>query len=129
LCQPYRAAQLAQQRASSPQINSFASRMITDHTQTNDQLQQISQQESIDLPAQAGPQDSADMQRLSSLNGTAFDEAYAQAQLRGHLQAVALFRQEASSGHDPALKAYADKTLPILRQHLQLAQSLATGGR
>ena len=123
------AAQLAQQRATSPQIKSFANRMVTDHTQANDQLQQIAQQENINLPEQPSPQDTADAQRLSSLNGTAFDQAYAQAQVRDHQQAVALFRQEASTGHDPALKSYAQKTLPILRQHLQLAQSLTASGR
>ncbi len=123
------AAQLAQQRATSPQIKAFASRMIADHTQANDQLQQIAQQENINLPPQPSAQDAADTQRLSSLSGTAFDQAYAQAQVRDHQQAVALFRQEKSSGHDPALKTYAQKTLPILRQHLQLAQSLTTSGR
>jgi putative membrane protein len=124
------AAQLAQQRATSPQAKSFANKMVADHTEANDELQQIAQQENIDLTAaQPSPQDSADLQRLSGLNGPAFDRAYAQAQLSDHQQAVALFRQEADSGHDPALKAFAQKTLPILRQHLQMAQSLAASGR
>jgi len=37
---------------------------------------------------------------------------------------VQLFRTEAGSGQDPALKAFAQKTLPILEQHLQMAQAL-----
>jgi putative membrane protein len=55
--------------------------------------------------------------------------AQQRARLNDHQQAVALFRQEASSGHDPALKAFAQKTMPILRQHLQMAQSLTASGR
>jgi hypothetical protein len=35
-----------------------------------------------------------------------------------------LFQKEATSGQDPALKQNAQKTLPVLRQHLQMAQTL-----
>jgi len=46
------AAQLAEQRATSPQIKQFAQRMITDHTAANTELQQIAKQADISLPAQ-----------------------------------------------------------------------------
>ena len=46
------AAQLAEQRAASPQIKQFAQRMITDHTAANTELQQIAKQADISLPAQ-----------------------------------------------------------------------------
>lgn len=122
------AAQLAQQRASSPQVKQFADRMVTDHTQANDELQQIAQQENLTLPSQPSPQDVAQTRRLRGLNGAAFDQACAQDQLRAHQQAVALFRQEANNGKDPALKGFAQQTLPILQRHLQMAQTLNTNG-
>jgi putative membrane protein len=122
------AAQLAQQRASSQQVKDFASRMITDHTQANTELQQIAQQQNITLPSQPTGKDAAGAKKLSSLNGRAFEEAYLQDQLSDHQQVVALFRKEATSGQDPALKAFAQKTLPILQQHLQMAQALNSKG-
>jgi len=120
------AAQLAQQRGSSPQIKQFANRMITDHTQASAELQQIADQENITLPTQPSAKDMAATRKLSGLNGPAFDTAYAQDMLHDHQQDVALFRKQAQSGQDPALKAFAQKTLPILQQHLQLAQGLQT---
>ncbi len=120
------AAQLAQQRGSSSQVRQFAARMITDHTQANDELQQIAQEANITLPTKPTGKDAAAGQRLGALNGTAFDQAYAQVELGNHQQDVALFRKEATSGQDPALKAFAQKMLPILQQHLQLAQILNT---
>lgn len=117
-------AQLAQQKASSPQVKEFASRMTQDHTQANSELQQIAQQAGITLPSQADQKQMATAQRLGGLNGTSFDQAYAQDEVRDHQEDVALFKKEASSGKDPALKAFAQKTLPILQQHLQMAQSL-----
>jgi putative membrane protein len=117
-------AQLAQQRSASPQVRKFADRMIADHTQANTDLQQIVEQEDITLPTQPAGKDAAAEAKLRGLNGAAFDRAYLQASVSDHQQAIALFSREASSGQDPALKAFAQQTLPMLQQHLQLAQSL-----
>jgi putative membrane protein len=118
-------AELAQQRASSPQVKQFASRMITDHTQANSELQQLAEKQNVTLPAKPLTKDAVAGQKLQGLNGVAFDQAYTQQALRDHQEAVALFRKEATSGQDPELKAFAQKTLPVLQQHLQMAQVLS----
>ena len=117
-------AQLAQQKAASPQVRQFANKMITDHSQANSDLEQIAEQEKITLPSQPDRHATATQQKLQGLSGTRFDEAYAREELRDHQEDVALFRKEATSGGNPALKAFAQKTLPILQQHLQMAQAL-----
>jgi putative membrane protein len=116
--------QLADQRSTSPQIKQFAQRMIADHTAANNELMQIAKQGNITLPSQPTGKHATEEQKLRSLNGTDFDQAYAEGQLRDHQEDVQLFRTEAASGQDPALKAFAQKTLPILEQHLQMAQAL-----
>jgi len=120
------AAELAQQRAGSPQVKQFASRMITDHTQANTELQQIAQQQNITMPTKPAAKEASAEQRLRGLNGAAFDKAYVQHELQDHQQTVALFQQQARSGQDPELKAFAQKTLPVLQQHLQMVQALNT---
>ena len=121
-------AQLADQHSTSPQIKQFAQRMITDHTAANNELSQIAKQQNLTLPAQPTAKDAAEEQKLRSLTGAGFDEAYVEGQLSDHQETVQLFRTEASSGQDPALKAFAQKTLPILEQHLQMAQALNKKG-
>lgn len=66
-------------------------------------------------------------QRLMGLKGSAFDAAYARDMVKDHQQDVAEFRKEARAGQDPALKAFARKTLPVLQQHLQMAQAVSSG--
>jgi putative membrane protein len=117
-------AQLAEQRSTSPQIQQFAKRMVTDHTAANNELTQIGQQDNINLPKQPTGKDATEEQRLRGLTGTRFEQAYAQGALRDHQQTVQLFQKEADSGQDPALKAFAQKTLPVLQEHLQMAQAL-----
>ena len=116
-------AQLAQ-RSNSPQVKQFANRVIADHTQANSELQQIAQDQNVTLPEQPSAKDASAYRRLIGLTGTAFDQANAQAEVSDHQQDIALFRKEAQSGQDPTVKSFAQKTLPLLVQHLQLAQAL-----
>lgn len=115
--------QLAQSNASSQQVKDFGQRMVTDHSQANQELQQIAQTENLTLPTAPDSKDQAVQKRLSALKGPAFDAAYTQDMVKDHQQDIAEFKREAQSGQDPALKAFAQKTLPVLEQHLQMAQA------
>jgi putative membrane protein len=105
-------------------VKQFGQKLVTDHSQANDQLQQIAQQENLTLPTQPSATGQSQDQRLTGLTGSAFDSAFVSDEVRDHEQTIALFQHEAQSGHDPALKDFARKSLPMLRQHLQMAQSL-----
>jgi putative membrane protein len=118
------AGQMASQKATSGSVKQFGQKLVTDHSQANDQLQQIAQQENLTLPTQPNSTQQAQGQRLSGLSGAAFDKAFVLDEVQDHQQAIATFQREAKSGKDPALKDFAQKSLPMLRQHLQMAQSL-----
>jgi putative membrane protein len=47
------------------------------------------------------------------------------AMVKDHDSAVALFEKESRSGSDPELKAWAGKTLPVLREHQKQARDLS----
>jgi putative membrane protein len=44
--------------------------------------------------------------------------------LSDHRKDVSEFEKQSTKGTDPDLKAFATKTLPTLREHLQMAESL-----
>jgi putative membrane protein len=115
--------QLALQNGSSQQVKDFGQRMVTDRGQANQELQRIAQSENLALPTSLDSKEQALQKRLSSLKGPAFDAAYTQNMVKDHEQDVAEFKREAQSGQDPALKAFAQKAVPILQQHLQMAQA------
>jgi putative membrane protein len=64
---------------------------------------------------------------LKSFKGTDFSSRYDSDQLSGHKDAVSLFERYAKAGDNPKLKDWADKTLPTLRHHLEMAQDLTAG--
>ena len=117
---------LAAERASNPEVKKFAERMVTDHSKAGDELKSIAEGKGIKLPAQIEAKDRALINRLSKLNGAAFDRAYMQAMVSDHVKDVNAFKKEANSGRDPQMKSFASNTLPTLEEHLQHARQART---
>jgi putative membrane protein len=54
----------------------------------------------------------------------AFDKTYAKQQIDGHKDAEELFEKYAKRGDNAAIKQFAQKTLPVIQQHLSEAKKL-----
>lgn len=117
---------LAQEKASSQDVKSFADRMVSDHGKANDQLKSWAQQKNVTLPADLDARHKALKDRLSKLSGDAFDKAYMRAMLSDHKADVAAFKTQSTSAKDADLKAWAGQTLPTLEEHLKVAQDTAS---
>jgi putative membrane protein len=99
--------------------------MIADHTKTAAEFKTALQEAGITPPKDSmGVMDLAKYEKLHLTTANSFDGAYAKAQLDAHEQAVALFRNYAQSGPTSPLKAFAQKTLPILERHLEMIKGL-----
>ena len=123
------ASQLAQSKAVSADVKSFAGRMVTDHTKSSDQLKSIvSSKPGMKPPTSLDAQHRALLSKLKVASGASFGTLYAKQQLQAHQQGVMLFTSESQNGKDPDLKNFASQTLPTLQQHLSMAQGLQKGG-
>jgi putative membrane protein len=120
--------QLALQKGTSPQVKQFAQRMVADHTQANQELMQLARSQNLDLPKDVDSKHKSDMDRLSGMSGKNFDTAYMQHMLQDHQKDVSDFKKQAQRGSDSPLKSFAQKYLPVLKQHLQMAQTAASKG-
>ena len=114
---------LAQEKASSDDVKSFAKRMVDDHTKVNDDLKQLAQKKDVTVPTELDAKHQALYDRLSKLSGKAFDRAYMDAMLSDHHHDVAAFQREAKSS-DADVRDFATRTLPTLEQHLASAQQV-----
>ena len=116
--------QLAQSHGSTTGAKRFGLQMVRDHSKANAQLKQVAAKQGVTLPTAPGPDEQATKTRLAGLSGTAFDKAYISDMVEDHEKDVADFKKEAAAGKDPAVKAFAAKTLPTLQMHLQMARTL-----
>lgn len=118
-------SQLAADRAARQQVKDFAAMMVRDHTQTTQQLSALAP--TLNLAAPTPQLDTAMQGRLDSLrsqSGEAFDDAYLDAQVAAHEQAIRTFEAYVAGSQTPQLRDWANTTLPKLREHLQAVQAL-----
>src|SRR5690606_34702424 len=116
-------ARLALQKGQSAEVRQFAQQMINDHTAANNELKQIAQRKNLKVADEAELMNKAKAFILKQRDGESFDEAYANNQVVAHEQTIEVFREGARS-QDADIKAFADKTLPKLEKHLQMAREL-----
>jgi putative membrane protein len=115
--------QLAANNASNADVKAFGQQMVDDHTKANDELKGIASRKNITLPTNIDAKDQATYDRLAKLTGAEFDRIYMSDMVKDHRTDIAEFDKEAKSGSDPDLKAFASRTLPTLRHHLQMAET------
>lgn len=115
---------IAAAKTQNPAVKAFAERMIQDHTQAGDKLAQIAETLNVKLPAEPSPAQQKHLNELRKLSAAEFDKKYDPMQLKDHEKTVNEFKQEAESVQNPALKAWVESALPVLKEHLKLAQAL-----
>ena len=63
--------------------------------------------------------------RLAKLSGSAFDKAYIDEMLKDHMKDASAFQGVAKNAKDPDVKAFAQRTLPIIKAHFAKIESMA----
>lgn len=116
--------QLAQQKAVADDVKQFGKHMVDEHTAANGRLQQLAQQKGLTLPAQLDKKHQDRIDSLAKKSGLDFDKAYVSHMIDDHKKDVDSFEKASKDAKDPDVKGFASTTLPTLRDHLTMVQSL-----
>ena len=119
--------ELARDKAENPAVKEFGSMMATEHAKANEELAGIATAKGVEVPAELDGKHKSLHAKLSKLSGAAFDKEYSSEMVKAHKKAVSDFEKASKSAKDPEVKAFAEKTLPTLKHHLEKAQSLQAG--
>jgi putative membrane protein len=119
------AARIALQKGDADE-KQFADQMVRDHTQTSDELKGLVSGGDV-LAALPTAPDSGSQKQIDKLNSATpanFRSEYDPMQVSAHKSAVSLFERYAKGGDNMKLKDWAQKTLPKLQHHLEMANML-----
>ncbi len=133
---------LAQSRAQNDEVKRFAARMVEDHTRINQELRTLGAARGVSWldggptpvaatggsaphPAQLASSARRDLDRLQNTSAPNFDRAFVKQMVADHKVAVGDFQHAAAHANDPELKAFAQRNLPGLQDHLQQARRIS----
>jgi putative membrane protein len=118
---------IAQTNASAATVKSFGKQMITDHTKANTELMTLAKAKNITVPTVPGSEAQEHIQKLQGEKGADFDKHYVDMMVEDHKEDVEQFQKAADNAKDTAIKAFAAKNLPVLKEHLQKIQTIQQG--
>ena len=113
---------LAKSKSSNREVKAFAQRMIDDHKKAGDQLKAVAERKHLTWPTALPADAMALKDKLSGLSGAAFAKAYIDERVKGHVEVLTEVKNEAQSGTDPDVKAWAKKASTTVQAHLTHAQ-------
>jgi putative membrane protein len=119
-----RMGQLAQQKGTDQHLKDMGQRLVDDHTKANQELTQIASQKGLQMTTTLSAKENTKIEKLEQANGQEFDNMFNKENLTAHEKAVKLFRTAKTSLKDPELRAFAEKTLPTLEEHLKMAKEM-----
>jgi putative membrane protein len=116
---------MAAQQGTSAAVRRFGQRMVDDHSKANHELMRLAETKGWRVPKEIDAAHQVIMEKLSKLSGSDFDTKYMSNMVKDHEEDVELFETEARDGQDPDLKAFAVKTLPVIKEHLRMAKEVS----
>jgi putative membrane protein len=121
--------QLAETKASSREVRSYGTRMISDHASMLKQGNQLSKQLMINpvqpaLGQQMLSEHQRSMEALKKKSGDQFDRAYIEHEIQMHQKVIRLVEEATQAADDPQLRTLLQQSRPALEDHLKQAQSV-----
>jgi putative membrane protein len=117
---------LAQAQASSQQVRDFGGRMVTEHTQMNNDLIALASNKGITPPSSTDDGREAIADMLEQLSGSDFDRQYIPQQLADHETTLSLFQVQSNRGQDVELRQFAQRYTPVIQRHVEVLRRMST---
>lgn len=118
------AGKLAVAKAQSPTVKQFGQHMIDEHSAMLAEGNTLAKMKGMPVPKSPDLKHQALAKKLQAMSGTSFDRAYMEQMVADHKNTLELLQQTATKASDPDLRALAQKAMPGVQEHLQMAQRL-----
>lgn len=117
-------SELAAETGYSSSVQAFANKVNKDHERLNKQLKQIAGNQKIKLPQEMSKSHKLILQDLTDADRKDFDRRFVRSAERIYEDNIELYKNIATAGANDNIRAFAAKTLGLLRSNQQRADEL-----
>jgi putative membrane protein len=117
-------ARVAQVRATSEEVRKFAAKMEEDHGKLNNDLILIVSEHRIAIPERPLPEHEKHLMHFQSNEVKDFNKEYMKLMVDNHEKSVKMFTAASKELKNEALKKFAEKYLPVIKEHLTMAKKV-----
>lgn len=117
-------ATLGTQKAERADVKELATMLVADHTKANAELSALAESKKVELSAVIDPKAADAFKDLEKESGKGFDKAFLSHLEKAHKTTISEFEDAEKNAEDAEIKAWAGKTLPTLRAHLDKVKEL-----
>jgi len=111
-------------KATTPEAKQVAEHMVADHTKANEELKTLASQKGLTIPSSLGSDQRDVYDDVTDEKGLDMDKKYMEEMEKDHQEDVQLFTEASVRATDPDIKAFATKTLPVLKEHLAMVTKM-----
>jgi putative membrane protein len=119
--------ELAQQRGGTPALREYGQKLQADHATSVQELKRMLATLNVVIPSAPTVEAESRHAALARLSGAQFDAAFVRLMIASHEEAIEKYGAQTHANPNEELSLFAAKALPVLREHLQIAQSLRAG--
>jgi len=110
--------ELAQAKGRSKFVKMLGAMMVKDHNAAHEEVVQLARMKGVKIADGLDAEHYKVFDRMSKLNGTAFDKAYRALMLADHKKDYAAFKKMSTVADDNDVKNYAMRYAPVVKTHL-----------
>src|SRR5262245_25704861 len=114
---------VAADKATNDKVKAFGRQMQEDHGKAAEELKALASSKGVQIPTALEGKHKRTVDRLSKLSGPEFDRQYIRTMIEDHKEDLKAFQREAEKGKDPDVKQFAAKYVPMIKNHLEMAQT------
>lgn len=120
---------MAQDQGADNGVKDFGHSLVQDHTKAYEELTVLANKAGESIPRGIDVRRNPAIEELRKQTGKGFDRRFVTHEVLDHRKTIAAFKREAEKGENADLKAYAQRMIPTLEEHLRKAEDLEKSGK
>jgi putative membrane protein len=114
---------LAQEKGTTEKVRELGATLVKDHTKSLKDAVEVAEDLGIEVPSEPSPSQQWELRAVAQFSGAEFDRWYADLEVQDHKQDIQEAEDEVDKGCNRDVRKLAKDDIPVLEEHLRLAQA------